>query len=107
MGKSIKFTFEGKEYELEFNRKAVEMLEGRGFSIDNLALTPATTIPLLFHGAFYMHHKGITMENTNKILATLKDTSKLISKLAEMYSEPINALIDDTDEKNLEWEANW
>lgn len=107
MGKSIKFEFEGKGYELEFNRKAVEMLERRGFSPENLTSTPATTIPLLFHGAFYMHHKGITMDMTDKILATLKDTSKLMVKLTEMYSEPIDALIDDTDEKNVEWEANW
>ena len=107
MGKSIKFEFEGNEYELEFNRKSVELLERRGYLPENLTSAPATTIPLLFHGAFQMHHKGITIENTNKILASLKDTSKLVLKLAEMYNEPINALIDDADEKNVEWEANW
>lgn len=107
MGKNIKFKYEGKEYELEFNRKSVEMLERRGFVAEELSKSPLTQLPILFNGAFQMHHKGMTMEMTNKILATLKDTTSLISRLAEMYSEPILALIDDTDEKNVEWEANW
>lgn len=107
MGKSIKFKYEGKEYELEFNRRSVELLEKRGFVADDISKAPLTQLPILFNGAFQMHHKGMTMETTNKILATLKNTTDLIGKLAEMYSEPILALIDDTDEKNVEWEANW
>ena len=107
MGKSIKFNFEGHEYVLEFNRKYVELLEKRGFVAEELTKQPLTYLPMLFNGAFQMHHKGMTMENTNKILSKLEDTSGLISKLAEMYAEPIMALIDDTDEKNVAWEANW
>lgn len=107
MGKSINFKFEGKEFVLEFNRKSVELLEKRGFVAEELTKQPLTYLPMLFNGAFQMHHKGVTMDTTNKILSQLKDTTSLVSKLAEMYAEPIMALIDDTDEKNLEWEANW
>jgi hypothetical protein len=107
MGKNIKFNFEGKEYVLEFNRKAIEMMEKRGFIAEDAIKTPLTSLPVLFNGAFQTHHKGITLETTNKMLDNLKDTTGLISKLTEMYNEPILALIDDTDEKNIEWEANW
>ena len=107
MGKNVKFTYDGNEYVLEFNRKSVEMLERRGFVAEDFLKAPLTNLPILFNGAFQMHHKGMTLEKTNKILATLKDTSGLIGKLAEMYNEPISALIDDTDEKNVEREASW
>lgn len=107
MGKNITFKFDGKEYVLEYNRKSIEMMEKRGFIAEDAIKTPLTSLPVLFNGAFQMHHKGITLETTNKMLDNLKDTTGLISKLTEMYNEPILALIDDTDEKNIEWEANW
>ena len=107
MGKTISFKFEGKDYVLEFNRKAIEMMERRGFIAEDAVKTPLTSLPVLLNGAFQMHHKGITLETKNKILDILKDTTGLIGKLMEMYNEPIVALIDDTDEKNIEWEASW
>lgn len=107
MGKNIKFSYENSEYVLEFNRKSVEMLERRGFVAEDLVKAPMINLPTLFNGAFQMHHKGMTMDKTNKILENIKDTTGLISKLAEMYNEPILALIDDTDEKNIAWEASF
>ena len=107
MGKNIRFSYENDEYVLEFNRKSVELLERRGFVAEDLVKAPMTNLPVLFHGAFQMHHKGMTIEKTNKILENIKDTTGLIGKLAEMYNEPIMTLIDDTDEKNITWEASF
>lgn len=110
MSKSISFEYEGKEYTLEFNRKSVERMERMGFIAEEITQKPLTSLPMLFHGAFYMHHKGVTRDLTDKILESVEKVSDLIGKLAEMYNEPIMALIGDEDNskaKNVKWAANW
>ena len=47
-------------------------MERAGFIIDNITTAPLTTIPMLFNGAFYMHHKGITRDTTDEILKNIK-----------------------------------
>ena len=72
---------------------------------------PAIGIPMLFKGAFLVHHRMIRDDLTDKIWEVLKNKSELIGKLMEMYAEPINALISDPenedDEKNVDWGANF
>lgn len=108
MGKSITFEYEEKKYTLEFNRKSVERLERSGFVLDEISSKPLVMIPMLFHGAFYMHHKGITQEFASKILDDTKDVKGLVGVLVDMYSEPVMSLIDDeVDEaKNVSWAVN-
>lgn len=108
MGKSITFEYEEKKYTLEFNRKSVERLERSGFVLDEISSKPLVMIPMLFHGAFYMHHKGVTQEFTSKILDDTKDVKGLVGVLVDMYSEPVMSLIDDeVDEaKNVSWAVN-
>lgn len=111
ISKSITFTHEDKTYTLEFNRRSVERMERAGFIIDNITTAPLTTIPMLFNGAFYMHHKGITRDTTDEILKNIKNITALIGKLGDMYSDPVLALLGDDEEaeneKNVTWEANW
>ena len=44
-----------------------------------------------------------------EIYDSIHDKEGLLRKLAEMYSEPVEAMFDEdaTTEKNVTWEASW
>ena len=106
MAKQIKLTFEGKPYVLEYNRKTVELMERQGFVLSDMTERPATMIPMLFSGAFFMHHRHLNPSVIDKIFEELENRSDLISVLANMYSEPIMTLVDDTEKPgNVSWET--
>ena len=58
----------GKEYTLEFSRKSVSKAEQAGLDINAIEAKSMTMIPLLFWGAFLMHHPYMTKDQTDKIL---------------------------------------
>jgi hypothetical protein len=105
MAKKINFTFQGKEYILEYNRKAIEIMERQGFMLEEVAAKPMTMLPALFRGAFLKNHPGIKRELVDDIYSKLQDKQKLIETLTEMYAEPIQALLEDPtgDLGNVEW----
>lgn len=111
MGKSITITdkISGKAYTLEFNRKSVEAMERQGFVVSEITNKPMTVLPALFRGAFMMHHPSVRRDAIDALFAKISDKSGLIEKLAEMYNEPILALIenDEADEGNVEWGASF
>ena len=90
----------GKEYTLEFNRKSVIKAEQAGLDINQLESKSMTMIPILFWGAFLMHHPHMTREQTDKILfdglgGMSADEMTYIGKL---YAEPFNTLVTGEDE---------
>ena len=99
MAKTINFTFEGTDYTLEYTRASVAALEKQGFNIGDISEKPLTTLPALFAGAFLAHR--IFEKMTNKM--------DLVMRLAEMYNEPIEALVDEPEESegNLTWGTSW
>lgn len=107
--KTLSFTYEGKMYTLEFDRKRVRALEQRGFNINELDVKPITLLPMLFWGAFQKNHKGITRDTTDAILEKMKNRDSLFDKLAEMYVAPVNSLFDEPDESegNVSWDTSW
>lgn len=111
MEKELTFKYEGSTYTLSFNRKTVQQLTRQGFKPDMITEQPAIGIPMLFKGAFLVHHRMIRDDLTDKIWGSLKNKSELISKLMEMYAEPINELISEPEEgdeeKNVDWGANF
>ena len=111
MEKELTFKYEGSTYTLAFNRKTVQQITRQGFKPEMIAEQPALGIPMLFKGAFMVHHRMIRDDLTDKIWDSLKNKSDLIGKLLEMYIEPINVLISDPenedDEKNVDWGANF
>jgi hypothetical protein len=110
MGKQLKFTYKEKEYTLEFNRRSIVEMEAKGFVAADVEQKPMTILPALFQGAFQMHHKFIKKELVDEIYSHMTNKEDLISKLAEMYAEPIQALVEDPDEGdvgNVSWTANW
>ena len=109
MAKQLRFTYENKEYVLEFTRRSVEMMEKKGFVASDIETKPVTVLPALFAGAFLANHKYEKPEVIDKIYSKLTNKQELIGKLAEMYNEPIRALVDEPEESegNLDWTASW
>ena len=109
MSKQLNFVYNGTEYTLEFTRKSVEQMEREGFVADDLKSKPLTMLPTLFAGAFKAHHRFVKREVIDEIYSKMTNKADLIGKLAEMYNEPIMALIDEPAEsaENLTWTQSW
>ena len=103
--KQLKFTYNDKEYTLEFTRKSVEQMEKQGFIATEIENKPATYIPMLFAGAFLAHHRFEKKQVIDEIYANMTHKDDLIAKLAEMYNDPIMTLIEEPDETegNISW----
>ena len=108
MAKQLTFSYNGKDYVLEYTRNTVRQMESNGFVADVIDRKPMTVLPALFAGAFLAHHRHEKTEVVEEIYSKLGDKHSLIEKLAEMYNEPISTLLDEPEEgKNLEWTPNW
>jgi hypothetical protein len=109
MAKQIRFPYDGKNYILEYTRKTVTELERKGFTATEVEAKPMTMLPALFAGAFLAHHRHVKQDVVDAIFAKMPDKEALIGKLVEMYSEPIEALLDEPaeNEGNIEWTASW
>ena len=109
MSKQLRFTYQDKEYVLEYTRKSVEIMERNGFVASDIKDKPMTTLPALFAGAFLANHRFVKQEVIDAIYAKMTNKQELIGKLAEMYNEPIMTLIDEPEEAegNLDWTASW
>lgn len=109
MAKQLHFTYDGKDYTLEFTRRTVAEMEKKGFIASDITEKPMTTLPALFAGAFLAHHRFVKEDIINDIYSKLTKKEDLIGKLAEMYNEPILALVEEPEkaEGNLDWTATW
>lgn len=109
MAKQLNFTYDGKDYTLEFTRRTVAEMEKKGFIASDITEKPMTTLPALFAGAFLAHHRFVKKDIIDDIYSKLTKKEDLIGKLAEMYNEPILALVEEPEkaEGNLDWTATW
>ena len=110
MSKKIRFEHDEKEYTLEYNRKSIEAMERRGFSISEVTSKPMTVLPDLFYGAFMANHTGTKRKVIDEIFERIEDKQALIGKLAEMYNEPLEALIDGegvAESQKITWDADF
>ena len=109
MGKQINFEYKDKEYTLEYTRESVKQMEREGFVANDIVAKPMTTLPKLFAGAFKAHHRyDVKQKQIDEIFELFTNKQALIEKLAEMYAEPIETLMDDVNEGNaIVWEASF
>ena len=109
MAKQIIFSYEGKEYTLEYTRRTIKQMEDEGFVARNIDDRPMTLLPALFAGAFKAHHRFVKPEVIDEIYANMPNKDKLIEKLAEMYNEPIISLMQEPEDtaQNVDWMASW
>ena len=109
MSKQLNFEYKGTKYTLEFTRRTVEQMDREGFVAEDLKTKPVTMLPTLFAGAFKANHRFVKPDVIDEIYSKLTNKAELIGKLAEMYNEPIMALIDEPAEssENLTWTQSW
>lgn len=109
MAKQLKFTYNEKDYVLEFTRRTVTEMEKKGFIAAEVENKPMSTLPALFEGAFLAHHRFEKKETINAVFNRMTNKEELIGKLAEMYNEPIMALVEEPEESegNVDWVASW
>ena len=110
MAKQLNFEYKGKNYTLEYTRESIKQMEREGFVASNIVTKPMTTLPQLFAGAFKANHRfDVKQKQIEEMFGLFKNKNALVDKLAEMYAEPMETLMDDeVDEGNaIVWEANF
>lgn len=76
MSKQLTFTFEDKEYTLEYTRRTVAEMEKKGFIASEITEKPMSTLPALFAGAFLAHHRFVKQDTmTQSILSSPRKRS--------------------------------
>lgn len=98
MAKTITVEYEGKAYTLQYTRESIETMEKQGFRISELADKPMTVLPALFEGAFIAHHRFVKKDIVRGMFAMFSNKQDLIQRLAVMYNEPIEAMLDEPEE---------
>lgn len=101
----INFDYKDKHYCLEYNREAVKRMEASGFRPGESGSTPILELDMLWAGAFYKNHRGVSSRVIEELLDKMKNHDKLLETLRKMVAETYNSLIDDGDEGNVEWTA--
>lgn len=94
----------GNKYKLEFTKNSIIQLEAAGFNLNSFDDSPVTMITLLTRGAFKANYPSMKAERADEIIEGLEAKDELIGKLAEMYAEHAEKLVDGG---NVKWEANW
>lgn len=91
---------ESREYTLEYSRKTVVKAEQAGLDMNKLEALPMSMIPILFWGAFLMHHPHMTKEQTDKILfdgiGGLNEAE--MEYLGKLYAAPFQSLVAGAEE---------
>lgn len=105
MAKKIEFTVGDIDYTLEFSRRTQTIMERNGFVVDQIGDKPQTMIPILFRGAFLMHHPKIKEETVNAIYNMLENKEELLTELMECYQDTLNTLFEEPedDSKKVQW----
>lgn len=103
MSEKITLTNEGKTYTLEYTRRSIEIMERRGFDPEAMTSKPMTMLPALFAGAFIAHHADVSKETIEYLFANVENKNGLIEKLARMFAEPINTLLEQKEDAPVKW----
>lgn len=108
MAKTLTFSYGGKDYTLEYTRRTVREMENKGFAAEDITRKPMTVMPQLFAGAFKANHPTVKAELINEIYRNMPNKTELVGRLAQMYNEPINTLVEEPEEGNaISWTSNW
>ena len=115
MAKTIDITYKGVSYTLEFSRRSLDVLFNKlCFTPSDSAVVQLVQLPKLFRGAFFMHHPRVEQRTVDELYDALvkqHGTSTLLTKLTELYYEPLSAMLEEPEngggEKNAELEISW
>lgn len=107
MDKKLTFTYDDKDYVLEYTKNTVRQMERSGFIANDFEDKPMTVLPTLFAGAFLANHSSVKREKIDRIYSKMGDKKKLIAALSEMYNNTVETLLEEPEEGNVEWTQNW
>ena len=104
MSTQITFTYDGRDYCLEYTKETVKKMEDKGFSPQKILEAPITYLPELFRGAFLANHQFTNRRVIDAIYDAMEDREELVNVLIKMYNEPIKALTENSNEGNgVKW----
>ena len=105
----IRFTVNrtGETYELDFNRDTLRVMDRDEFKVSEVSDYPSTMVPKLFYYSFRMHHRKMSLDQTNKILENELHglTPKFLQRLILLYNQAATAN-NIQDEEDLEKNSN-
>lgn len=92
----------GEEYTLEFSRDSVIFTNKQGFKPSEIDDNFEEMLPILWFGAFRMHHKNVSRARTDAILFNeLHGVSdKMLERLVHLYRAPRRAMIRVEDDED-------
>lgn len=105
----ITFTYNDRNYCLEYTRESIKMMESSGFNINDVGDKPATRVEQLWAGAFLANHRNTSNNIIKTIYTQMKNKQVLLEKLSEMYNNTLNYLLsgdEDGESGNVEWTAS-
>lgn len=70
----INLEIEEKKYTIEYTRHSLTQMERNGFSLTQLQEKIVTSLELMFWGGLIKNHKGITLQQSNKLLDVVLET---------------------------------
>ena len=92
----IEFTYEGKEYTLEYTAETLKKLERSGFNFDNIGSHVLTATEDIFYGAFEANHKKTSFTVRKEIWEDISSEDEGGEELSEvlftMIREAMEAL---------------
>lgn len=97
----------GEKYTLEFSRETVVFTNRLGFKASEIEDNFEEMFPILWYGAFRMHHKNLSKTQTWDIFEKKLGghiTANALTRLGELYSAPKNSMVveDEEDVKNAD-----
>ena len=90
----------GVDYTLDFSRESVKFAEDREFDITKLQ-TYVTQWPTFFYYAFRMHHKNMSITQTNELYERLGGMSpEFLARLIDLYDQArmSNNIVEKTED---------
>ncbi len=105
MAKTLKITFEDKEYTLGYSRRTIAALEDQGLDISEVEGKPMSDMLLFITGAFKLHHNYMTQDQIVEIIKNLEDKDGFVGALIELYKEAIDSIYGEPKKssKNAKW----
>ena len=103
---AITFEYKGNDYTLEFTRDSIKQMERAGFSYSQVEEKPYTSLMTLFKGAFLAHHPRVSQTTIDEIWDNLGDKEGMFEVLANLYNEPLEAMMAEPEEgKKIMWKV--
>lgn len=102
--KKFGFEYQGKEYYLEFDRKAFVLANKAGFNIDAIMDYPVLQLEIIFRVGLQKHHPNTSERIVNELLDTFVseyDLQELFNFVIEEYQNFMPTTQQGTEKKKL------